>query len=278
MGDMLGKSGEASTGDLFSPEGCPRHIAIIMDGNYRWARQRGRPVGEGHRAGAENVKPRVLDCLHRGVEFLTLFAFSTENWRRPKSEVRVLMNLVRRVLDDELSELAEHGLRIRVIGDRNRFSEDLLNRIQEVEKVSAVNNAMTLTVALSYGGRWDILQAMRAVARAVLEGRVTEEDIEGMDEEMFGRFLSLERAGVPQPDLLIRTGREQRLSNFCIWDLSYTELYFTDTLWPEFSEADLDAAIGAYVKRLRRFGDRRPDARGEKQRRHQLDTEQSHER
>ena len=252
---------DTHTGDLFSPTGCPRHIAVIMDGNYRWARKRGLPVGAGHKAGAQNVKPRVLDCVDRGVEFLTLFAFSTENWQRPKSEVRVLMNLVRRVLDDELSELAEHGLRIRVIGDRDRFSPDLLTRIEKVEEVSAVNTAMTLTVALSYGGRWDILQAMRAVAKAVLEGRVTEDDIESMDEEMFGRFLSLEKAGVPQPDLLIRTGREQRLSNFCIWDLSYTELFFTDTLWPDFSEQDLDAAIASYAKRLRRFGDRPVDAR-----------------
>lgn len=253
---MPSEKSRARIGDLFSPPDCPRHVAIIMDGNYRWARQRGLPVGAGHRAGAENVKPRVLDCVDRGVEFLTLFAFSTENWQRPKSEVRVLMNLVRRVLDDELSELADHGLRIRVIGDRERFSDDLVSRIEKVEEVSAVNTAMTLTIALSYGGRWDILQAMRAVAKAVLEGRVTEEDIEGMDEEMFGRFLSLEKVGVPQPDLLIRTGREQRLSNFCIWDLSYTELFFTDTLWPEFSDADLDAAIASYAKRLRRFGDR----------------------
>ena len=235
----------------------PPHIAIIMDGNFRWARQRGLSVGRGHRAGAENVRPRVTDCLERGVKYLTLFAFSTENWRRPKSEVRVLMNLVRRVLDDELSELAELGLRIRVIGDRKRFSEELLSRIERVEELSAVNTSMTLTVALSYGGRWDILQAMRAVAKAVLEGRVSEADIEAMDEETFGRFLSLEKAGVPQPDLLIRTGREQRISNFCIWDLSYTELYFTDTLWPDFSTKDLDAAILAFASRTRRFGDRR---------------------
>ena len=241
----------------------PSHVAIIMDGNYRWARQRGLPVGAGHRAGAENVRPRVMDCLDRGVKYLTLFAFSTENWRRPKSEVRVLMNLVRRILDDELSELAELGLRIRVIGDRKRFSEDLLSRIERVEELSAVNSSMTLTVALSYGGRWDILQAMRAVAKAVLEGRVSEADIEAMDEETFGRFLSLEKAGVPQPDLLIRTGREQRLSNFCIWDLSYTELYFTDTLWPDFSTDDLDQAILAFANRMRRFGDRRPDTRKE---------------
>ncbi|MCY4200322.1 MAG: polyprenyl diphosphate synthase [Gammaproteobacteria bacterium] len=238
----------------------PNHIAIIMDGNYRWARKRGLPVGAGHRAGAENVRPRIMDCLDRGVGYLTLFAFSTENWQRPKSEVRVLMNLVRRVLDDELSELAELGLRIRVIGDRMRFSDDLLSRIERVEHLSEVNSKMTLTVALSYGGRWDILQAMRAVAKAVLEGRVSEADIEDMDEETFGRFLSLERAGVPQPDLLIRTGREQRLSNFCIWDLSYTELYFTDTLWPDFSVDDLDAAIAAYGTRLRRFGDRGGEA------------------
>ncbi len=235
----------------------PQHIAIIMDGNYRWAHQRGLPVGAGHRAGAENVRPRVLDCLERGVKYLTLFAFSTENWQRPRSEVRVLMNLVRRVLDDELSQLAELGLRIRVIGDRTRFSPDLLTRIERVEELSAVNRTMNLTVALSYGGRWDILQAMRAVAKAVLDGRVSEADIEAIDEETFGRFLSLEKVGVPQPDLLIRTGREQRLSNFCIWDLSYTELYFTDTLWPDFSTADLNAAILAYRKRLRRFGERR---------------------
>ncbi len=239
---------------------APNHIAIIMDGNYRWAHQRGLPVGAGHRAGAENVRPRVMDCLDRGVGYLTLFAFSTENWQRPKSEVRVLMNLVRRVLDDELSELAELGLRIRVIGDRRRFSDDLLSRIERVEHVSEVNSRMTLTIALSYGGRWDILQAMRAVAKAVLEGRVSEADIEAMDEETFGRFLSLERAGVPHPDLLIRTGREQRLSNFCIWDLSYTELYFTDALWPDFATTDLDAAIATYGARLRRFGDRRGEA------------------
>lgn len=201
-----------------------------------------------------------MDCLERGVQYLTLFAFSTENWQRPKSEVRVLMNLVRRVLDDELSELAELGLRIRVIGDRKRFSEDLLSRIERVEELSAVNTSMTLTVALSYGGRWDILQAMRAVAKAVLEGRVSEADIEAMDEETFGRFLSLEKAGVPQPDLLIRTGREQRISNFCIWDLSYTELYFTDILWPDFSTKDLDAAMLAFANRTRRFGDRRDES------------------
>ena len=234
----------------------PNHIAVIRDGNYRWARERGLAVSAGHRAGAENIRPRVMDCLDRGIHYLTLFAFSTENWRRPSAEVRVLMNLVRRALDDELSELAELGLRIRVIGDRGRFSKDLLTRIERVEKLSEVNTNMTLTVALSYGGRWDIVQAMRAVAKAVLEGRVSEADIEAMDEEAFGRFLSLEKAGVPQPDLLIRTGREHRISNFCIWDLSYTELYFTDTLWPDFCTDDLDQAIAAYRGRLRRFGDR----------------------
>ena len=231
------------------PPTKPRHVAIIMDGNGRWARQRFLPRPFGHREGVKAVRRVVNACVERGIEVLTLFAFSSENWRRPSWEVNLLMRLFLVSLRDEINALQQNNVRIRFVGDRSAFSEALQAVMQEAETVTAGNTAITLVIAVNYGGRWDIVQAARRLAKEVQQGLLTPEQI---NVEQFDRCLSL--YGLPEPDLFIRTGGEQRISNFLLWQLAYTELYFTDRFWPDFDAADLDRAYTAFAQRQRRFG------------------------
>jgi undecaprenyl diphosphate synthase len=224
----------------------PRHIAIIMDGNGRWARNRHLPRVAGHRKGADAVRATVRGCAERGVEFLTLFAFSSENWRRPAEEVSFLMDLFVTALEQEVAKLHENGIRFRVIGELSRFESRIQTLIREAEALTAANTRLTLTVAANYGGRWDLMQAMERMLATRAEGA------RGFSEQDLGAHLAMSYA--PEPDLFIRTGGEQRISNFLLWQLAYTELYFTDTLWPDFDGAALERAIQSYRKRERRFG------------------------
>jgi undecaprenyl diphosphate synthase len=224
----------------------PRHVAIIMDGNGRWAKQRYLPRIAGHKHGVEAVRSTVRACAQIGIEYLTLFAFSSENWRRPKEEVRFLMQLFVHALEEEVSKLHQNGVRLRIIGDRSPFDPKLRQLMHEAEKKTVLNQRLNLTIAANYGGRWDLLQALN---RLTLEhpdkaGNFSESDL--------APYLSLPHA--PEPDLFIRTGGETRVSNFLLWQLAYTELYFTDTLWPDFDAAALDAAIASFQQRERRFG------------------------
>jgi undecaprenyl diphosphate synthase len=229
----------------------PRHVAIIMDGNHRWAKARRLPGAAGHRAGARNVRPVAEACADEGVKVLTLFAFSTENWQRPSREVNLLLDLMRNVLDNDIEELNERGVRLRIIGDRERFAADLQMRMQRVESLTRDNCEMTLNIAANYGGRWDIARAARELAMDVAAGRVSAESV---DEALFARYLSL--GDLPAPDLCIRTGGDARISNFLLWDFAYTELYFTDLYWPAFSRQNLNEALAWFQERQRRFGRR----------------------
>ena len=231
------------------PADTPAHVAVVMDGNGRWARSRGMPRAAGHRAGVKTARAIVESCGERGIGTLTLFAFSTENWRRPPSEVGALMKLMIEALDREVEELAQRGVRLRFIGDRAQLSGTIRGRMEQAEARTAGNDQMNLMIALAYGGRWDILQAARRLAIEVREGRLDPEDI---DEHALESRMSL--AGLPDPDLLIRTGGESRISNFLLWNLAYSELYFTDRLWPDFGASDLDDALAFYASRERRFG------------------------
>jgi undecaprenyl diphosphate synthase len=224
----------------------PRHIAIIMDGNGRWAKQRILPRVAGHRRGVEAVRTVVRTCAERGVEYLTLFAFSSENWRRPPEEVSFLMQLFVVALEQEVGKLHENGIRFKAIGDLSRFEPRLTQLIREAESLTARNQRLTLTIAANYGGRWDVLQAANRMLREHPETAT------GFGERDLAPYLAMSYA--PEPDLFIRTGGEQRISNFVLWQLAYTELYFTDTLWPEFDAAALDRAIVSYQQRERRFG------------------------
>jgi undecaprenyl diphosphate synthase len=223
----------------------PRHIAIIMDGNGRWAKRRLMPRVAGHRKGVEALRGVIRACAERGVSHLTVFAFSSENWRRPQEEVTLLMELFMRALENEVARLHENGIRFRVIGNLAGFSERIQILIREAEALTRTNTRLTFTVAANYGGRWDIVQAVR---KLMAEGV----DAESVTEDALAQQLSM--ADAPEPDLFIRTGGEQRISNFLMWQLAYTELYFTDTLWPDFDAAALDAAIASYRTRERRFG------------------------
>ncbi len=227
----------------------PRHVAVVMDGNGRWAQARFMPRPAGHRAGVDAVRRIVEACGHRGVEVLTLFAFSSENWTRPEEEVSVLMDLLLRTMEKEAGKLHENNVRIRTIGDRSRFSDRLLRQIASVEQLTADNDGLDLVIAISYGGRWDMAQAARRIAEAVREGTLAPEQV---DEELVGGMLST--AELPDPDLLIRTGGESRISNFLLWQLAYAELYFSPVLWPDFRESHLDEALSWYAGRQRRFG------------------------
>ena len=227
----------------------PRHVAVIMDGNGRWAQRRALPRHLGHRAGAKAVRATVEGCARRGVEALTVFAFSSENWRRPGEEVDKLMELFVESIDREVDELHANQIRVRFIGDLARLAGGLPERIAASEARTAANTRMTLYVAVSYGGRWDIVEAARRLARRVAAGQLAPEAI---DEAALEAGLQL--SGAPEPDLFIRTGGEQRISNFLLWNLAYTELYFCDTLWPDFDEAALEAALAHYARRQRRFG------------------------
>jgi undecaprenyl diphosphate synthase len=225
----------------------PRHIAIIMDGNGRWAKQRHLPRFAGHKRGVEAVRSAVQACAARGVQFLTLFAFSSENWRRPPEEVALLMQLFHGALTNEVEKLHRNGIRLRVVGDLGRFDARLRALIEQGERLTSGNVRLTLTVAANYGGRWDILQAVSRLLRDRPEAAQ-----QGIAESQLAPYLAMSYA--PEPDLFIRTGGEQRVSNFLLWQLAYSELYFTDTLWPDFDAAALDAAIASYAARERRFG------------------------
>lgn len=224
----------------------PRHVAIIMDGNGRWAKKRFLPRVAGHQRGREAVRATVRACVERGIEYLTLFAFSSENWRRPQEEVAVLKGLFRLALEEEVAKLDEAGIRLRVIGNIAAFGATIAGLARAAEARTAANRRLTLTVAANYGGRWDLMQAVNALVRA------HPERAGAYDESDLAPYLAMSYA--PEPDLFIRTGGEQRISNFLIWQLAYTELYFTDTLWPDFDAAALDAAIASYRRRERRFG------------------------
>lgn len=224
----------------------PRHVAIIMDGNGRWAKQRFLPRVAGHKRGLEAVRETVKGCVNRGVEYLTLFAFSSENWRRPSDEVKFLMQLFVAALEQEVEKLHTNGVRFRVIGSLDRFETRIVRLIEEAEARTAENQRLMLTVAANYGGRWDIMHAMNRM----LQDRP--ELAAGFSEADLMPYFSMSYA--PEPDLFIRTGGEQRISNFLLWQLAYTELYFTDTLWPDFDGAELERAIRSYQSRERRFG------------------------
>ena len=236
---------KSTTAEIPEVRATPRHIAIIMDGNGRWARQRMLPRVAGHKRGVESVRATVRGCIERGVEHLTLFAFSSENWRRPTAEVDTLMELFVIALEREVDKLHQNGVRLRIVGNLERFGPRLNQLISEGEKLTRDNQRLTLNIAANYGGRWDILQAVNGLLAERGAGEpITEADLASR--------LCL--ADAPEPDLFIRTGGEQRVSNFLLWQLAYSELYFTDTLWPDFDAAALDAAIASYRTRERRFG------------------------
>ena len=225
----------------------PQHIAIIMDGNGRWAQKLHMPRTVGHAKGAAGVRDLVEFCAHKGVKYLTLFAFSTENWSRPEEEVSTLMGLFLQYLEKELKNLSQAGVRLQVIGDVTGFAQELQDRIAEAVKATADNNGIVLTVAANYGGQWDIVQAVQRWQAAHPQAKAQE-----LTQEELAKYLST--ASMPNPDLLIRTGGEQRISNFLLWQVAYAELYFTDVLWPEFDAVQMEFALDWYQTRQRRFG------------------------
>ncbi|MFT3790072.1 MAG: polyprenyl diphosphate synthase [Rudaea sp.] len=227
----------------------PRHIAIVMDGNGRWAKQRHRPRTFGHRAGQKAVRAVIEACLRRGIEALTLFAFSSENWQRPKDEVGALMELFLKALDREVDELHGYGVRIGFIGDLAAFAPALRERMQAAMDKTAANGKLALNIAVNYGGRWDIAQAARRAAEAVARGEI---DPARIDQTRLAGYFAL--ADLPPLDLFIRTGGEKRVSNFLLWQIAYAELLFSDVLWPDFDAARLDAAIADFAGRERRYG------------------------
>jgi undecaprenyl diphosphate synthase len=235
----------SSTQEVPQTGDVPRHVAIIMDGNGRWARRRRLPRIAGHRRGAEAVRATLRACVDRGVEYLTLFAFSSENWRRPAEEVALLMKLFKTALEREVDALHANAVRLKVVVDTRRFDPKIRKLIERGEELTAQNRRLTLTIAANYGGRWDILQAMNRL----LKENATAGDVQ---EAQLAPYLAMSYA--PEPDLFIRTGGEQRISNFLLWQLAYTELYFTETLWPDFGAVALDEAIASYRARERRFG------------------------
>jgi len=232
-----------------SNNGVPRHVAIIMDGNGRWAKKRLLPRIAGHRAGVETVRQVVRACGEKGIEVLTLFAFSSENWRRPENEVSLLMELFITALQRETKKLHENNVRLQVVGEREAFNPRLQAEIASAEALSQHNTGLTLVVAANYGGRWDVTQAARRLGARIEAGELRAADVTS---DLLESQLALH--GLPEPDLFIRTGGEQRISNFLLWHLAYSELYFTDTLWPDFDARAFDEALTSYVGRQRRFG------------------------
>lgn len=229
--------------------GVPQHIAIIMDGNGRWANRRQLPRIAGHRAGVENVRVIVERCAELGIKVLTLFAFSSENWRRPPTEVRLLLELFSVALEQEVERLDNDGVCLQVIGDRAEFPRKLQRKIDRAEKLTEANEALTLVIAANYGGRWDVTQATRRVAEEVSVGNLAPTEI---TEDTISKYLCV--TDLPALDLFIRSGGEQRISNYLLWQLAYTELYFTECLWPDFDAAEFDRALQSYSLRQRRFG------------------------
>jgi len=244
----------SSTGVTHDNLIAPRHIAIIMDGNNRWAKRQGQPGTAGHQAGVEAVRGVLQCCLDYNVEILTLFAFSSENWGRPRPEVRALLALFSRYLRNERQQLHRDNVRIRFIGERSRFSDRMQRLMKESEQLTRENSAATLVIAVDYGGRWDITQAARTLASRVQSGQLEPADI---TEQLLQEHTSI--ADLPEPDLCIRTGGDARISNFMLWQFAYSELYFTETLWPDFGELEFARAIADYSQRERRFGVRAED-------------------
>lgn len=230
-------------------ENIPRHIAIVMDGNGRWAKRQNRPRFWGHKRGVERVRSTVERCIDLGVEALTLFAFSTENWKRPEEEVSYLMGLFVTSLGREVKRLHKNGIRLKIIGDKSRFPEKLQQAIEEAEALTRDNDRLYLNIAANYGGRWDIAEAARGLAEQVASGALQVDEV--TEERLHQQILLSDQ---PEPDLFIRTGGEQRISNFLLWQMAYCELYFTDLYWPEFDPAALDQAIASFADRQRRFG------------------------
>ncbi len=237
------ENNETVHGDL------PKHIAIIMDGNGRWARKRLLPRVAGHRSGVKVVRDIVQYCAKRSIKALTVFAFSSENWKRPKSEVSALMELFFTSLEKEVKSLNENNVRMQFIGDRTTFSEKLQNKIKSSENLTHSNEGLVLSIAANYGGRWDITNALKTMISDVENGVLSKDSI---TEDSVSQYMSLN--SLPEPDLFIRTGGEERISNFLLWQLAYSELYFTNTLWPDFNEDEMEKAIQDYMKRQRRFG------------------------
>ena len=236
------------------PSAAPRHVAIIMDGNNRWAKKRGLKAAGGHRAGVEVIRGLLKCSRERGVKVITLFAFSSENWQRPSMEVQALMRLFASYLDSETKKLHEDGVRMRFIGERGRFSAGLRKQMDYSEQLTRFNTETTLVIAVDYGGQWDIVSAARELAQKVEDGQLRVDDI---DITLFDQHTAL--ADLPKPDLCIRTAGEQRISNFMLWQLAYSEFYFCDCLWPDFDETELHRALDAYASRERRFGGRDND-------------------
>lgn len=230
-------------------EAAPKHVAVIMDGNGRWAQSRGLPRTAGHKKGADTLHTILQACRDFGVECLTIYAFSSENWRRPQAEIRDLMELLRQYLAREVPTMNKNGVRMRFIGDMSLLEHDIRQTIAEAERITEKNHSFTLTVALSYGGREELTRAARKLAERVKSGEIEPQDI---NEERIAQ--SLDTAGLPEPDLLIRTGGEQRISNFLLWQSAYTEFYFTPVLWPDFSVADFKQALDEFSRRERRYG------------------------
>jgi len=228
---------------------APQHIAIIMDGNGRWAKERHQPRFMGHRAGVKAVEDIVKHCVKLDVNVLSLFAFSSENWRRPTKEVTLLMELFALALKQQVKKLQKNNIRLQIIGDLERFSTSLQKQIKHAEELTKDNTGLTINVAANYGGRWDIVQSVKQLAEKVKAGLLEPDDI---NEESLS--AGLVTANLTEPDLFIRTGGEQRVSNFLLWQLAYTEFYFTKTLWPDFNHENLDAAIDSFCRRERRFG------------------------
>jgi len=243
MGEITDSANAASLQHM------PRHVAIVMDGNGRWANKRHLPRAAGHKAGVGATRKIVESCAKKNIEALTIFAFSSENWNRPESEVSALMSLCISTIMAEVRKLNKKNVCVKFIVERTRFSEKLQNSINESEQLTRNNTGLHLNIAANYGGRWDVINACRQIVEEVKNNKTTIDDI---DEDRFNSFMSLSE--LPAPDLLIRTGGEQRISNFLIWQLAYSELYFVDTLWPDFSDEDLDAALDWYAGRQRRFG------------------------
>ena len=231
-------------------ETTPKHVAIIMDGNGRWACRRGLPRMAGHKQGAEALRQTVKNAAEFGIEYLTVFGFSSENWKRPQDEVKELMKLLRHYLRSETAELHKNNVRLCIIGDRNAFDADIIELIRNAEMLTANNDGITVVMALNYGGRHDIAQSARRIALRALEAG-TVPSVEEVEKQFDAHLMS---AGMPEPDLLIRTSGEHRISNFLLWQCSYSEFYFTDTLWPDFDETELHLALQSYAKRDRRYG------------------------
>jgi len=235
--------------DLNTDNGNPKHIAIIMDGNGRWAENKMMPRILGHRAGVKAVRTVVEYCVRAEIEVLSLFAFSSENWRRPKKEVNMLMELFMGTLQSQVDKLDKNNIKLHIIGDKSAFSDKLQKQITQAETQTKSNTGLNLVIAANYGGRWDIAEACKAIAQKVVDGKLNVEDI---SEQSIGQFITTSM--LPEPDLFIRSGGEERISNFLLWQLAYTEFFFTDVLWPDFDSALLNSAIASFKNRQRRFG------------------------